>query len=203
MQKFIALYVRTSGSNQVLGLAGQESALREYLNRLPASDQGPIKLFIDDNYSGRRKSRPALDAMLKDIELGEIQCVLTYSISRIARSIKNLIDLEEQFRKAGVKLVSITESIDTGNATGRLTFQLIGIIGEFQASISGENTKNSLREARAKGIRLGRPVKIVALDKLEIQKMYGNGESMREIARQLDISVTSVSNIINKKVRYA
>ena len=108
-QKRTVCYARVSTGNQSLGLESQVRALRNYCQQKGIND---YVLYQDENQSGTKSSRPALDKMMKAVRNGEVGRVCVYSFSRYARSCSHLLSALEEFKKLGVDFVSISENID-------------------------------------------------------------------------------------------
>lgn len=131
MSKKVALYCRVSTGNQSTGLEAQVRALREYCSRNNVND---YVIYEDENQSGVKQSRPALDRMMKDVRDGLIEKVIVYSFSRYARSVTHLLRALEEFKKSGVGFVSITESIDTNTPLGSAVFTILGAVAHYVKS---------------------------------------------------------------------
>ena len=111
-------YARVSTDDQDASL--QEDAL----NR-----SGCLRTFTD-HASGSKASRPELDRMLDQLRIGDV--VVVWRLDRLGRSLKNLIELVERLGKMGVGFRSLSESIDTTTANGRLFFSIMGALAEFE-----------------------------------------------------------------------
>jgi DNA invertase Pin-like site-specific DNA recombinase len=111
MSKKVACYCRVSTGNQFSGLEAQVRALREYCNRNGISD---YVIYEDENQSGVKQSRPALDRMMKDVREGMIEKVIVYSFSRYARSVTHLLRALEEFKNLKIGFVSITDYAEFG-----------------------------------------------------------------------------------------
>ena len=96
MNKRLPLYCRVSTGNQSTGLEAQVRALRDYCSRNNIAD---YVIYEDENQSGIKQSRPALDRMMKDVREGLISKVIVYSFSRYARSVTHLMRALEEFKK--------------------------------------------------------------------------------------------------------
>ena len=84
--------------------------------------------------------------------------VVVWSLSRLGRSLKNLLAIVEEFESCGVVLVSIKEGWDLSTSTGKMIFQVMGALAEWEREQIRERVKSGLKAARARGSRLGRPV---------------------------------------------
>lgn len=155
MNKKIFLYCRVSTGMQQTGLESQVRALREYCHRFNINN---FIIFEDENQSGTKKSRPALDNMMKRVRAGECEKVIVYSFSRFARSVTHLLTALQEFEDLGVKFISISEAIDTSTPIGRALFTILGSVAQLERDILAERVRNGLANARAKGIKIGRVI---------------------------------------------
>jgi DNA invertase Pin-like site-specific DNA recombinase len=153
MTKKVALYARVSTANQGTGLEAQVRALRDYCSRMQIED---YVLYQDENQSGTKASRPALDRMMEGVRRGDYNTVAVYSFSRYARSTQHLLRALEEFRQFGVAFISISENIDTSSALGTAIFTILGAVAQLERDILAERVRNGLANAKAKGIHIGR-----------------------------------------------
>lgn len=93
-----------------------------------------------DTVSGRRWERPGLHRLLADVEAGAFGRVVVLAIDRLGRNLRDLLEISERLRSAGVGLVSVKETLDTGSASGTLFFQLLGAFAEFETKRIAERT---------------------------------------------------------------
>jgi site-specific DNA recombinase len=93
-----------------------------------------------DTVSGRKWERPGLHQMLADAEAGSFGRVIVLAIDRLGRNLRDLLEISERLRNAGVGLVSVKETLDTGSASGTLFFQLLGAFAEFETKRIAERT---------------------------------------------------------------
>lgn len=188
MAKKIALYVRVSTGNQTTGLEAQVRALRDYCARNNMID---YILYSDENQSGIKQSRPALDRMMKDARDGLIEKVIVYSFSRYARSVTHLLRALEEFRKMNVGFVSITENIDTNTPLGSAIFAILAAVAQLERDLIAERVRNGLANAKAKGIHIGRHK---LRDSDLIRKLLATkGMTYREAARISRCSTGAIS----------
>jgi DNA invertase Pin-like site-specific DNA recombinase len=171
------LYARVSSGHQSTGLESQVRAMREYCERQGIVD---FVIFSDENQSGAKSSRPALDSMMNSIREGECAKVIVYSFSRYARSVGHLLKALEEFRKLDVDFVSVTEQIDTNSTMGRAFFGLIAVMAQLERELIIERVRNGLANAKAKGVRLGREKK---RDSHLIRSLRLSGLTYRDVGR--------------------
>jgi DNA invertase Pin-like site-specific DNA recombinase len=115
-------------------------------------------IFID-YASGKLAQRPELDkALLSANRVGD-QLVIT-KLDRLGRSLEHLITLSQDLHFRGVDLVVLDQGIDTSSAVGRMFFQILGSIAEFEHALLSERTKDGLAAARARGRTGGRAPKL-------------------------------------------
>jgi DNA invertase Pin-like site-specific DNA recombinase len=180
-----------STGNQSTGLESQVRALRDYCTRNNISD---YIIYEDENQSGTKHSRPALDRMMNDVRDGLIEKVIVYSFSRYARSVTHLLRALDEFKKLNVGFVSITESIDTNTPLGAAVFVILGACAQLERDLIAERVSNGLRNAKAKGIHIGR---IKMRDSDLIRKLRASGMTYREVARIAKCSTGAVSAEMN------
>lgn len=120
---------------------------------------------------------------MRDAKRRKLDAIVCWKLDRIGRSLKHLVNLLAELEAVGVALVSFSDNLDLSTPQGRLMFQIIGAMAEFERSLIQERVKAGLRNARAKGKRLGRPRVIV--DRARIDRLRSQGLSVREIAIEL------------------
>jgi DNA invertase Pin-like site-specific DNA recombinase len=177
----VALYARVSTAQQSTDM--QLRDLRAYC-------QGRfweiVHEYIDEDQSGAKQSRPALDMLMADSRRGKFQAVLVWRFDRFARSLTHLLKALDEFQWHGIDFISHQENVDTSTPGGRLVFQIFGSIAEFERAILRERVKAGVRAARARGKRLGRPAKPVDLQ--TAYSFHRAGKSWNWIAGRLKIS---------------
>lgn len=170
-------YARVSTIDQ--NLDAQKDALLKY---------GCEKIYYE-KASGKNVERPQLQKLLSSLR--EKDVVVVYKLDRLARSLKDLIDLVNELANKKVDFVSISDGIDTSTAVGKLMFHLVGAFAEFERDIISERTKVGLESARARGRKGGKPKGLSA----EAQKKAARAKvlyderklSIEEICKILEI----------------
>lgn len=133
------------------------------------TEAGCDRLFIEKR-SGKLASRPELNRLLEHMREGDT--VVVTKLDRLGRSLGNLIELEATFRAAGVGLVILNLGVDTSTPSGRMVFNMVGAVAEFEASLNSERTLDGLAAARARGRTGGQKPKLKARQIRLAQEMY-------------------------------
>src|SRR6476620_102899 len=120
-----------------------------------------VREFVDIGVSGAKEKRPELDKLLAEAQRRHIDAVVVWRFDRFARSVTFLLRTLEHFHALGIEFVSLSEQVDTSTPAGKLVFTVIGAVAELERSLIVERVRAGLRNARAKGKRLGRPQKIM------------------------------------------
>jgi DNA invertase Pin-like site-specific DNA recombinase len=118
--------------------------------------------------------------------------VAVWRFDRFARSVSHLLRALETFSALGIAFVSLSEQMDTTTPTGKMVFTVLGAVAELERSLIVERVKAGLRNARAKGKRLGRPAKQV--NTAQIAALRDQGVPWRLIGTQLGVSATKAYN---------
>jgi DNA invertase Pin-like site-specific DNA recombinase len=111
--------------------------------------------YDDGGYSGANLERPALRALMEDIESGQVDCVVVYKVDRLSRSLLDFARLIGRFEERGVSLVSVTQQLHTTDSLGRLTLNILLSFAQFERELIAERTRDKMRAARRKGKWLG------------------------------------------------
>ena len=144
----------------------------------------------------RRKRAPEFEAMMADARRGRFDCVLVWKYDRFARSLGALVAALQEFRDLGIDFISHTQAIDTTTPMGRLFFHVIGSFAEFERDVIVERVRAGLANARAKGKRLGRPVRDPAAEQRVLALKRDEGLSLRQIAAREGLSPSGVRKML-------
>ena len=177
-----AIYARVSTTN------GQdpEMQLRELRDYCQRSGWEVAREYVDVGISGAKEKRPELDKLLADAHRRHFDAVVVWRFDRFARSVSHLLRALETFRALGIEFVSLSEQVDTSTPTGKMIFTVLGAVAELERSLIAERVRAGLRNARAKGRRLGRPRK--AVDASRVAQMRAQGASWRAIGAALRVA---------------
>ena len=150
-----------------------------------------IEEYVDDGVSGRLHSRPALDRMIARVLQGGIQIVAVWKLDRLGRSLQHLVEVMELFREHDVEFVSLRDAaFDTTTASGRLIFQIMAALAEFESSLIGERTKAGMAAAKRRGSTMGRkPIRVDTDAAIELMERWDNAN---RVATALGISPSTL-----------
>lgn len=143
-------------------------------------------IFTDEGVSGKRSSRPGLDAMLGKLREGDE--VVVWRLDRLGRSMIHVAQLGEDFKNQGVGFKSISDGVDTSLSTGRLLFNLLVSVAEYERELIVERTTAGLALARAQGKTGGRKKVMTPELARTIDSLVKGGHKATEIASTLKVS---------------
>ena len=178
----VALYARVSTLNNQ-DPEMQLAELREYAGR---RGWQITEEYTDQGVSGCKESRPALNRLMSDACRRRFDAILVWKIDRFGRSLKHLVNSLAELAALGVAFISLRDNLDLSTPSGRLMFQIIGAMAEFERALIQERVRAGLRNARAKGRRLGRPR--VDVDVASIRLLRSQGSSWANICSQTGTS---------------
>jgi len=159
-------YARVSTEEQNLAL--QKQALKAAGCRVILEDHG---------ISGAAAVRPGLAEALARIKKGDV--LVVWRLDRLGRSLAHLIEIVAGLGRLGAGFASLTESIDTTTAGGRLVFHIMGALAEFERGLIAERTKAGMKAARRRGKHLGRPPKLTLQQVRHAGELIAAGKESR------------------------
>lgn len=178
---------RVVGEWMMIGYARVSTDEQSPALQFDALKRAGCERIFTDYASGARTTRPALEEALCALKQGDT--LVAWRLDRLGRSLSHLISLISQLEARGVAFRSLSEAIDTGTASGRLLFHVMGALAEFERALIGERTRAGMAAARARGAVLGRPRKL-SLDQVASahRSLVRSRRSVRDIATELSVS---------------
>jgi DNA invertase Pin-like site-specific DNA recombinase len=193
-------YVRISTGSQ--DLDGQRLAILNYAQR-----QGlTVDTFVESRVSSRHTAlKRGLCIVLDQVHAGDL--ILVSELSRLGRSVGQIIQLVDRLLKQQVRLVAIKENIELNSAQDirtKVMITMFGLFAEIERDLIAERTKEGLAAARAKGRRLGRPKGVFGTSKLtgreaEIQSLLAKTVSKASIAKIMGVSRSTLHHFIESR----
>jgi DNA invertase Pin-like site-specific DNA recombinase len=183
-----AIYARVSTTNH-----GQDATLQTRDQHQFAEARGweVFDDYVDQGVSGSKDSRPELNRLMADARRRKFDIVLVWKLDRFGRSLRHLVNALAEFESLGIAFVSLSDNLDLSTPSGRLMFNIIGAMAEFERELIRERVRAGMKNAKAKGARIGRPR--VTVDAAEIARLRDSGASLREIAARLGVSLGTVA----------
>jgi DNA invertase Pin-like site-specific DNA recombinase len=161
--------------------------LREYCQRRGWEIAGE---YVDNGISGANDSRPELNRLMADAHKRRFDAVICWKFDRFARSVSHLLRALEMFRSLGIEFCSFSEQMDTSTPTGKMIFTVLGAVAELERSLIAERVRAGLRNARAKGKKLGRPQ--AAITDARLCELLSKNLSFAAIGEQLGVSAATI-----------
>lgn len=160
--------------------------------------KGGCERVFREKASGGRWDRPQLHKMLDQLRKGDV--VVVWKLDRLSRSLKDLLTILERIDAAGAHFCSLTESIDTGSAAGRMMMQMVGSFAEFEREMLRERTRAGLAAAKQQGRVGGRKPKLTAQQQKEVTRWVQSGEkSAADVARLFQVHPSTISRLMAKQ----
>jgi DNA invertase Pin-like site-specific DNA recombinase len=191
-----AIYARVSTTNHGQDVSMQTRDLEQF-----AQVRGwrLVDSYLDLGISGTKDKRPQLDRLIADAHRRKFDVVVVWRFDRFARSVSHLLRALETFRALGIEFVSLSEQVDTSTPTGKLVFTVLGAVAELERCLIVERVKAGLRNARAKGKRLGRPSRPV--NATHVAQLRAQGLTWRAIGKQLGMAPRTALLALRPRVK--
>src|SRR5258707_15852067 len=117
----------------------------------------------------------------------KFDAVLVWKLDRFGRSLRHLVNALAELEALGLSFISLRDNLDLSTPSGRLMFQIIGAMAEFERSLIQERVRAGLRNAKAKGRRLGRPR--AQVDSAKVLALRAQGLSWRDVSSRLKLGL--------------
>lgn len=181
-------YARVSTQDQ--NLDAQKDALHEI----------GCKQIFEEKITGKKKERPELNTCLRSLRPGDV--LIVWKLDRLARSLKDLVEIISELDSQEIGFKSITESIDTTSAGGKLIFHIFGALAEFEHNLIRERTIAGLAAARARGRKGGRKPKMSTQDIKKAAAMLTDPLITKtEVAEHFGVSRTTLNKSLEKTTK--
>lgn len=155
--------------------------------QLDALNGAACEQVFQETATGTFRDRPELTACLRTLRKGD--SLVVWKLDRLARSLKDLVEIVDDLNQRGVGFRSLTESIDTTSSGGRLVFHIFGALAEFEHSLIRERTVAGLAAARARGRKGGRRPSLAPGDVQKAAAMLRDPKITKtEIAAHFNVS---------------
>jgi len=191
-EKRAAIYVRVSTNEQETDM--QEAELREYCDM-----RGWSLVLYRVNASVATNERQAMTALTSDMRKRKFDAIVIWKLDRLARSLRQLLTIGEECKSLGVDLISLRQNIDTTLPAGKLTFQILGAVAEFERELLRERVQAGMAQARRTGKHVGRPPRrrFAPGDVERMRELRVGGASVRKLATAFGTTQWTVARLTN------
>jgi DNA invertase Pin-like site-specific DNA recombinase len=146
-----------------------------------------VEKMFSDVMSGARDDRPGLAALMEYVREGDT--VVVWKLDRLGRNLFSILETVRTLADRGVRLVSMTDGIDSSSAAGRMMIGVLGSLAEYERELVKERTALKRAASRSNGTKFGRPRKVDDVDHIATaRRMKSDGHTGRDIAKYLGVS---------------
>jgi len=193
MTKKVAIYARVSTDKQTC--ENQLIELREVADR---NNWQIVGEYVDTGISGAkgRDKRPQFDLLIKDGIRKKYEMILAYDVSRLSRSLQDLVQFMNDLNTKGIDLFLMKNGISTDTPSGKMMFQMCGVFAEFERTMISERIKSGMQRAKKEGRSIGRKSNMNDSLKTSVQLLRDKGMCISRIASTLGIGVGTVYSCI-------
>ena len=199
MTKKVVIYGRVSTNKQIV--ENQLEELREVSRRNSWEVQ---EEYLDEGLSGSlgREGRPSFDRLLKDVSRKKFDGILVWDISRLGRSLTDLVSFLNDVQSKNIDLYIHQQGLDTSTPTGKMMFQLVGCFVEYEKTIIRERVKSGMENAKRNGTKSGRPIGrpsvVNSSTKTTVVELRDRGMSKTKICKTLGIGVGTLYKLLDE-----
>jgi DNA invertase Pin-like site-specific DNA recombinase len=184
----VAIYCRVSTKEQ------DDQMQLDELQALCLRSGWTVAAIYRDKASGTADQRAALNDLLIGARHRQFEKVVVWSVDRLARSLRQLVNVLSELNDCGVQLSSYRQGIDTSSPMGAMLWQFLGIFAEFEHGIRKDRQAAGIARAKARGVRFGRPP-ISRAKQQEIVRLRAKGLGINRIAQTLRVGSGTVAKI--------
>ena len=178
----------------IVGYARVSTTGQKLDTQIGKLEKAECEKIFHEKKSGKSQSRPELERCLDYIRTGDT-LVIT-KLDRLARSVIHLAQIADKFQREGIELIVIDQSIDTSTSTGRLMFNMLSCIAEFENDLRSERQKEGIEKAKENGVKFGRKPK--RTPELDAKILARRNEGAAALARHYDLGVATVYRIFSE-----
>jgi DNA invertase Pin-like site-specific DNA recombinase len=160
--------------------------------QVDALEKAGAEQVFQEKFTGTLRERPELSQCLRMLRQGDV--LVVWKLDRLARSLKDLVEIVQDLQDRGIGFKSLTESIDTTSSGGRLVFHIFGALAEFERDLIRERTMAGLEAARARGRKGGRKPSLSKTDTQKAAAMLLDPKITKtEVAQHFGVSRTTLN----------
>ena len=195
-----AVYLRVSTSQQTT--RSQKPDLERWLNAQDPDKLGKV-VWYNDTATGKNMNRPGWQKLQKAVDTGQVKQLVVWRLDRLGRTASGLCKLFDDLQAKNIRLVSLRDSVDLGNPSGRLIANVLASVAAYETEIRGERVKAGQAAAQAAGKRWGgsekgRLLKVTEEQVKAIITMKAQGEKITRIARTVNLSRLTIYRVLER-----
>jgi DNA invertase Pin-like site-specific DNA recombinase len=156
--------------------------------------QGCEKIYQEKESAISNTKRPQLVACLDYVREGD-SLVIT-KLDRLARSTLDLCNIAKRLEDKKVTLQVLDQNIDTSNSTGRLMFNMLATIAQFETEIRAERQMDGIKKAKANGVVFGRVKTLTPGQVIELKSKRQSGILIKDLMAEYKLSKKSIYNYL-------
>ncbi|WP_305909591.1 recombinase family protein [Methylomarinum sp. Ch1-1] len=179
-------YARVSSTGQ--SLDAQLKKLTKYCG------DGDSEIF-QEKHTGTTDNRPQLKACLRHLRKGD-QLVVT-KLDRLARSTLHLTQIADDLQTRGIELVVLDQNIDTSTPTGKLLFNMLASIAEFETALRKERQTDGIAKAKENGVKFGAKSKLTPTQITELKEKRASGTKIKDLMSEYQISKATAYRLLS------
>ncbi|SOB75866.1 Site-specific DNA recombinase [Marinobacter sp. LV10R510-11A] len=165
--------------------------------QVDALEKAGCEQIFQEKFTGKLRERPELSQCLRTLRKGDI--LVVWKLDRLARSLKDLVEIVQELHDREIGFKSLTESIDTTSSGGRLVFHIFGALAEFEHDLIRERTIAGLQAARARGRKGGRKRAMSDADVRKAAAMLSDIHiTTKEVAEFFQVSRTTLNAALSR-----
>lgn len=180
----------------IIGYARVSSTGQKLTVQLEKLSKVPCDKIYQEKITGTNTSRPELKACLDYVREGDT--LIITKLDRLARSTLDLCHIAKKLEDKGVMLKVIDQNLDTTTSTGRLMFNMLATIAQFETEIRAERQMDGIKRAKDNGVRFGKIKKLTNEQTIELKAKRANGKLIKELMQEYQIAKRTVYDYLNK-----
>ena len=183
----------------LIGYARVSTTEQNTAAQIAAFKRAGVRRVVEEKRSAVAH-RPALQSLLSRLKFGDV--LVVYKLDRLARSLRDFLNLLEQLERIGVAFRSLTEPIDTTTPAGRMFAHMLGAFAEFERAVIRERCAAGFAEAKARGQKFGRSRSMAPDLESRIVRMYQTGSySLQALADYHEVHPSSVKRAVYRVMK--
>ncbi|WP_454898887.1 recombinase family protein, partial [Wolbachia pipientis] len=198
-----AIYTRKSNEDGLEQKFNSLDAQRVVCEKYIKSREGWVALakkYDDGGFSGSNLNRPAIKELFEDVKVGEVDCVVVYTLDRLSRETKDCIEVTSFFRRHRISFVAVTQIFDNNTPMGKFVQTVLSGAAQLEREMIVERVKNKIATSKEQGLWMGgnpplgydvKEKELIINEKeakiiKHIFERYMELKSMAELARELN-----------------